>query len=562
VVGHPAGAAARHLEAFRSLLASTALADEDAFKLVCEPGDSKTAVNAAHRARISKLATDLGKVNVGELNVDRVDTVIQDFCKALGQSQRDADYALVLRLGCVKNVIDICSTIRCTCEATPQAWKPMSAVMLSALKWLGLLGKQKCARIYLLLTNRAVPLADVATACLNAQGVGVVTGSSGTAVTAATETQNISFLYLPQVLHVLSLLLKQALPECAQSDGVQRHLVSYLLVCGLPEKLRDLFRRAEVRGMRLFDGSSPVPLVLLRAMDFLGTLLAAYRLPPGVSSSTIDTISAGNAGGGGAGGGACTEEEALQSAGITVLQTLRNTELFGVVSVLVSILLSKGPLEKQGAAGQGPPKLPQTVVSLSVRAVRILNHVARLDLTILQENLGACRQQEIYHLMVGLLDYCSSRLQETGSGVSQGQDESDLLHETITLLGYVCLECSQNQSIMCYGEGQSLLAKLAALPLHYFMDEKGRQALFPTILATCFRSSQNVELLRNEMNLSLLRNFLSEAQGDEAFAHRFPPALWEEALAFFTDEAPGGPSCDDVLIASCSLSGSAVVENT
>merc|ERR1712232_376476 len=164
-----------------------------------------------------------------------------------------------------------------------------------------------------------------------------------------------------------------------------------------------------------------------RAMDFLGTLLGTYRLPPGVSSSTINAIS-----GESAVGAACTEEEAIQSAGFAVLQTLRNTELFGVVSVLVSILLSKGPLEKQSAAGQGPPKLPQTVVSLSVRAVRILNHVARLDLATLQQAC-ACRQQEIYHLMVCLFDYCSSRLQGARPGASQGQDESDLLHETIIL---------------------------------------------------------------------------------------------------------------------------------
>merc|ERR1711974_527913 len=85
------------------------------------------------------------------------------------------------------------------------------------------------------------------------------------------------------------------------------------------------------------------------------------------------------------------------------------------------------------------------------------------------------------------------------------------------------------------------LAKLAGLPLHYFMDEKGRQVLFPTILATCFRSAQNLELLRNEMNLSLLRSFLSEAQGDEAFVQRFPRVLWQEALTFFTDDPAEGP---------------------
>merc|ERR1712007_19339 len=147
----------------------------------------------------------------------------------------------------------------------------------------------------------------------------------------------------------------------------------------------------------------------------------------------------------------------------------------------------------------------------------------------LQETLGAGRQQELYHLMVFLLDYCNGRLQTTQKGQNLGQDESELLHETIVLLGYYCLQREENQGIMCYGEGQPLLTKLASLPLHYFMDERGRQVLFPTILATCFQSQQNLEVLRNEMNLSLLRTFLTthqaQTQKDEGIAARFPPSL-------------------------------------
>merc|ERR1712113_316326 len=148
------------------------------------------------------------------------------------------------------------------------------------------------------------------------------------------------------------------------------------------------------------------------------------------------------------------------------------------------------------------------------------------------------------------MGYCVARLPATKPG--QEKEDVELLHETIALLGFYCLQREDHQSIMCYGEGQNLLAKIASLPLHYFMDERGRGVLFPTILATCFRSRHNLELLRNEMNLSMLRTFLAKhvAKEDDAsapvaagagiaipgFGGRFPVALWQEALTFFSEE--------------------------
>lgn len=265
-----------------------------------------------------------------------------------------------------------------------------------------------------------------------------------------------------------------------------------------------------------------MPLLLLRAMCFLGTLLGAYRLP---------------------------QPEPFPEASEAhshVLTLFHRSELFGIVSILVSILLSEGRREKG-------IKLPQTVVSLFVQAVRILNSTARIDLPVLQKTLGAGpKQQELYHLLVALLDYCSSRIpasvtKPNQSSASTGQtEENDLLHETVVLLGFYCLQAPENQTIMCYGEGQALVTRLTSLPLHYFMDKQGQAILFPTVLATCFRSQQNLELLMSEMNPSLLRSFLSShlsqrnssdsevprQEGPYPLAARFPPSLWEEALAF------------------------------
>merc|ERR1712061_608834 len=106
--------------------------------------------------------------------------------------------------------------------------------------------------------------------------------------------------------------VKQTLPDAA--SGLQRTLVSYLLICGLGEKLRELFGRAEIRGMRLFDGASPVPLLLMRAMGFLGNLVNAFQRP---ADFNLESTGSGS------------------PAFITVLQMLRRTELFGIVNILV-----------------------------------------------------------------------------------------------------------------------------------------------------------------------------------------------------------------------------------
>eukprot|EP00913_Durusdinium_trenchii_P001983 g1834.t1 len=293
--------------------------------------------------------------------------------------------------------------------------------------------------------------------------------------------------------------------RCLELSGDKAPLVAWKLMLWLC-RLRELFRRAEIRGLNCFEGASPLPLLLLRAMCFLGTLVCAYRAP-----KADDTHK-------------------------QVLEMFHDTELFGVVGILVSILLSEGRREK-GA------KLPQTVISLCVQAVRICNSIARID------------SASFYHLLVSLLDYCVARLPASMAKPTGQAEESDLLHDA-GLIGqrntsFYCLQEPENQSILCYGEGQALLTRLAALPLHYFMDERGKAILFPTILASCFKSEQNLAVLRSEMNLSLVCTFLAAqmAQGEEvppatpeglpAFTCRFPPELWKEALAFFdgTSEA-------------------------
>mmetsp|Transcript_150421 Transcript_150421/g.481443 ORF Transcript_150421/g.481443 Transcript_150421/m.481443 type:complete len:587 (-) Transcript_150421:79-1839(-) len=455
---------AQQLHALRSRLAEIAVPDEEAYRIAFEADASKTmAANTAHRTRLSKLAADLKKlVGTGgggtadekeAINWERADSVLSDFNKVLGQSQREADFALVLRQGCAGLVVDICLKIKDSLplfassseRQASQTWRQMSNVMASALKWLGVVCKHDFARVFMLLTNRVVLLTDVALAFL--------------------DTQSISVLFLPQVLHVLSLHMKQNMPN--SPERLVHTLSSYLLLCGLPAKLRELFRRAQIKGMKLFEGASPLPLLLLRAMGLLGNLISAYNPPhraeaeqPVQASQPVGEL-----------GCSAGEGETSLVASQAILDMFKQTELLGILSVLVSILLGEGKKITSQSPNTAAAKLPQTVVSLCFQSVRILNNIARLDLATLQETLGACRRQELYHLLVCLIDYCTSRLQ--GGKPDKLSEENELLHETIVLMGYCCLQKEENQSIMCYGEGQTLLVKITSLPLCALPHDSG-----------------------------------------------------------------------------------------
>jgi hypothetical protein len=63
-----------------------------------------------------------------------------------------------------------------------------------------------------------------------------------------------------------------------------------------------------------------------------------------------------------------------------ILFVLEYTELVGILQLLATLLLSNGPV-KPKTENSKSVILPQTVVSASILGVKILNNIARLDLS-------------------------------------------------------------------------------------------------------------------------------------------------------------------------------------
>jgi len=65
---------------------------------------------------------------------------------------------------------------------------------------------------------------------------------------------------------------------------------------------------------------------------------------------------------------------------------LEYTELVGILQLLATLLLSNGPV-KPKTDNSKSVILPQTVVSASILGVKILNNIARLDITMFHVRL-------------------------------------------------------------------------------------------------------------------------------------------------------------------------------
>ena len=61
---------------------------------------------------------------------------------------------------------------------------------------------------------------------------------------------------------------------------------------------------------------------------------------------------------------------------------LQNTDMFGVVQMITTLLLTYNDAFKVSATAQTNITLPQTVLSLAIVSVKVLNNILRTDLRI------------------------------------------------------------------------------------------------------------------------------------------------------------------------------------
>lgn len=181
-----------------------------------------------------------------------------------------------------------------------------------------------------------------------------------------------------------------------------------------------------------------------------------------------------------------------------LLATFQVTEFVGIVSLLYGMLLHSGA---QSRGDMPPSVLPVHTLAVISTGLRMLNHIATLDLQVFQQSLGEEGMSlEFRHISSYLIWYCSHHVSE------------ELLHEVILCIGNFTVLNPDNQNIIQSGQSPTILQQLCALPFQYFSDPRLTNILFPTLIACCYNNTSNKEILEQELSSALLANFIEEKQ--------------------------------------------------
>lgn len=120
-----------------------------------------------------------------------------------------------------------------------------------------------------------------------------------------------------------------------------------------------------------------------------------------------------------------------------VFFVIQTTELFGMIQMITTLLLTSNETFKASASHSNMTLiLPQTILSLAIMSMKVLNNILRMDCEMVQL-LMAEQNEQLYHLLNFLLTYAETN-------IDQSDDVKDLLHETLILIGYFCLLSEKN----------------------------------------------------------------------------------------------------------------------
>ena len=175
------------------------------------------------------------------------------------------------------------------------------------------------------------------------------------------------------------------------------------------------------------------------------------------------------------------------------------SELIGLVHLLYVLLLSNGPIKpKEKVNAQS-----RTVISSSLVAVKILNNICRIDLNLVQNLfVTPLNQEQIQHVIIYIVNYSLEYLE-------QSDEVKELLHETLLLVSYLCLQNENFQNVVNKGV-VTIIQHICNLPFSYFSEKLLKDILFPTLITMTYNNVRNTKILSNEINLKMLVMYFKE----------------------------------------------------
>ncbi|CAG0895681.1 unnamed protein product, partial [Cyprideis torosa] len=186
-----------------------------------------------------------------------------------------------------------------------------------------------------------------------------------------------------------------------------------------------------------------------------------------------------------------------------LIGALRYTEFAGAVDLIYGMLLGHRTLPRRTKDSEPPPIL-QDALTAAYFLFKLLNSVGELDPKLLQDVLGSeCLSLQYRHIVSFLLWY-------------HDKAGGECLKEVIKNVGYFCVQNPANQSIVQFGNQPCVLQQLCNLDdVRYYYELSYTQVLFPTIIACVQGSEENFQLIKREINPSLIYDFLESKMAAE-----------------------------------------------
>lgn len=201
------------------------------------------------------------------------------------------------------------------------------------------------------------------------------------------------------------------------------------------------------------------------------------------------------------------------------------------LDLAASVTLLAALLMAEPAAGS---TMDRAIPFLALPILHATNRLARLSLVAVQEALAAEAVRAQFHLVCDrLLSMLCNRTD--GRDSATHAEAEACLAELLELIGFYALLCEKNQDTLHWGPAPTLLMRLCSLPFRYFSEERHKHALFPTLLAVCFRNPRNHQVVAADVSTDLLVQYLEKASAGDgdassALACRFPQELWGPAI--------------------------------
>ena len=409
-----------------------------------------------NKQRLQKLSFEIEKQIFPIIkDYDTIESLLKELIKILDQKKQN-DLNILRQTRVIYSLVEV---LKKPASCHKSEMKSLGKILQLILKILYSFSSLLENKNYMIVTNRISIMADLLLWVLN-KPTKIPLGIS----------------FLPDLIQIITLHIKHRI--AFEGLRMKEDLLEYLLLSNIVGKFKSKY--VSLTGpSEITTGFGSFSLVLLKSLSMFETL--TYQI-------NINFL---------------TKPVYVKQTKISqnILYVFEYSEIFGLIQFLSILLLSNGPLrpnEKVKIKQQ-----QQIVISASLLAIKIINNICRIDLTLIQ-NLVAqnINQEQIQHVILYIICYSLEYLDTL-------DEIKELLHEVLLLTSYLSVQNERFQNLVSKGE-MTIIQQICQLPFSYFSEKLLKDILFPTLITITYNHDRNTKILSNEINLELIVLYLKE----------------------------------------------------